>query len=148
MTEHRFRTTIELHGKTATGFAVPVGVVEALGSARRPRVRVTIGAHTYRSTVAVYGGASMLPLSAENRAAAGVAAGDEVDVTVALDTDPRVVEVPRALAEALAAEPSAQTSFGALSYSRQRALAEQVTSAKRQETRDRRVAKIVDDLTS
>ncbi|MGH3683138.1 MAG: DUF1905 domain-containing protein, partial [Natronosporangium sp.] len=52
----RFRTVIELGGKTATGFRVPSEVVEALGAGKKPKVRVTIGSHTYRSTVAVYGG--------------------------------------------------------------------------------------------
>jgi len=71
----RFRTTIELGGKTATGFRVPDEVVEQLGSGRKPKVVVHIGGHTYRSTVAVYGGVSMLPLSAANRRAAGVVGG-------------------------------------------------------------------------
>jgi hypothetical protein len=66
----RFRTTIELGGKTATGFEVPDEIVSALGKGKRPPVHVTIGGHTYRSTVAVMDGRSMLPLSAENRSAA------------------------------------------------------------------------------
>ncbi len=72
----RFRTTVELGGKTATGLEVPAEVVDALGAGKKPPVTVTIGTHRYRSTVAVMGGRYMLPLSAENRAAAGVAAGD------------------------------------------------------------------------
>ncbi|MET1231561.1 MAG: DUF1905 domain-containing protein, partial [Candidatus Limnocylindrales bacterium] len=63
----KFRTTIQLEGKTATGFRVPVEIVEALGTGKRPPVRVTIGPHVYRSTVAAYGDVYMLPLSAENR---------------------------------------------------------------------------------
>ena len=78
----RFRTTVELGGRTATGLPVPAEVVDALGSGKRPAVRVTIGPHTYRSTVAPRGGVFLIPLSAENRAAAGVAAGDEVEVSV------------------------------------------------------------------
>ena len=66
----RFRTTIELGGVTATGFEVPAEVVDALGTGKKPPVRVSIGGHTYRSTVAVMGGRYLLPLSAENRAAA------------------------------------------------------------------------------
>jgi hypothetical protein len=54
----RFRTTIELGGKTATGFPVPDEVVAALGAGRRPAVRVTIGSHTYRTTIASMGGRS------------------------------------------------------------------------------------------
>ena len=67
----RFRTTVELGGTTATGLPVPAEIVEALGSGKKPAVRVTIGAHTYRSTVATRGGVYLVPLSGENRTAAG-----------------------------------------------------------------------------
>lgn len=63
----KFRTLVELGGKTATGLRVPPGVVAALGSSRKPAVMVTIGGYTYRSTVASRGGAFMIPLSAEHR---------------------------------------------------------------------------------
>ncbi|WP_245670756.1 DUF1905 domain-containing protein [Nocardia flavorosea] len=97
-----FDTVIELAGKTATGFRVPAPVVEELGSGKKPKVAVRIGGHTYRSTVAVYGGEYMLPLSAENRNAAGVSAGETVTVDVELDTSERTVTVPGDLAAALA----------------------------------------------
>src|SRR5579872_2282569 len=90
----RFRAIIQHSGKTATGISVPAEVVSALGTSKRPAVRVTINGYTYRSTVAPLGGAFMLPLSAEHRAAAGVAAGDAVEVTLVRDTAPRVVSVP------------------------------------------------------
>ena len=64
----RFRTVLELGGKTATGIRVPAEVVEALGKGKRPAVRVTINGHTYRNTVAVMGGTYMVGVSAENRA--------------------------------------------------------------------------------
>ena len=142
----KFRTTIELGGKTATGFRVPDEVVEALGSGRRPAVTVRIGGHSYRSTVAVMDGVYMLPLSAENRGAAGIAAGDEVEVEVELDTAPRVISVPDDLAAALDAEPAARAMFDGLSYSLQRYHVEQVTGAKTEETRQRRIAKSVATL--
>ncbi|MDY4040952.1 MAG: YdeI/OmpD-associated family protein [Collinsella sp.] len=143
---HTFVTTIDLNGKTATGFRVPVEVVEAMGAGRRPKVTVTLNGHSYRSTVAVYGGVPMLPLSAQNRAAAGVRAGERATVTLELDDAPRTVEIPDDLARALAAEPTARASFEALSYSRRRAHVDAVTSAKRPETRARRIARIVGEL--
>jgi hypothetical protein len=73
----RFRTTVQQAGKTATGIQVPEAVVEALGSGKRPPVKVTINGYTYRSTVAVVGGAHMVGVSAESRAGAGIAGGDE-----------------------------------------------------------------------
>jgi hypothetical protein len=90
----RFRTTILQSGKTATGIEVPDEVMEALGSGKRPAVTVTVNGYSYRSTVATVGGRSMVGLSAEHRAGAGVAGGDEVEVDVELDTAPREVAVP------------------------------------------------------
>ncbi len=135
----RFRTTITLEGKTATGFAVPSDVVAAMGKGKRPPVLVTIGPHTYRSTVAAYGDVFMLPLSAENRAAAGVAAGDEVEVELELDTAPREVTVPDDFAAALAPEPEAKRFFEGLSYSQQRWFVLGIEDAKTPETRQRRI---------
>ncbi|MGY1821131.1 YdeI/OmpD-associated family protein [Geodermatophilus sp. SYSU D00079] len=139
----RFTTTIELGGKTATGFEVPPDVVEALGSGRRPAVTVTLAGHSYRSTVATMGGRFLVPLAAENREAAGVAAGDTVEVDLELDTAPRVVEVPADLAAALDAEPAARRRFDALSYSHQRRHVLAVEGAKAAATRERRVTAAV-----
>ncbi|MGH3239321.1 MAG: YdeI/OmpD-associated family protein [Spirillospora sp.] len=142
----RFQTTIELGGKTATGFEVPAAVVERLAAGKKPKVKVTIGAHSYRSTVTSYGGRYMLPLSAENRSRAGVEAGDETEVALELDTAPRVVEVPEDFAIALAAEPAAQQTWDGLSYSNQRYHVLQIEGAKAEETRRRRIAKSVSTL--
>src|SRR6187455_1685797 len=97
----RFRTTLLQNDKTATGFRVPDDVVETLGKGKRPPVRVTINAYTYRSTVAVLGGEYMLGVSAENRAGAGVKGGDCIEVDLELDTSPREVSVPADFAAAL-----------------------------------------------
>ena len=85
----RFRTTILQGGKTATGIEVPDDVMAALGSGKRPKVTVTVNGYSYRSSVASVGGKSMVGLSAEHRAGAGVAGGDEVEVVLELDTAPR-----------------------------------------------------------
>lgn len=143
---HRFATTIELNGTTATGFRVPTEVVEALGAGKKPRVLVTLGSHTYRSTVAVYGGVPMLPLSAANRTAAGVSAGEVVEVVLSLDTAERAVVVPDDLATAFADHPEARAAFDRLSYSKQRSLVLAIEEAKREDTRARRVHKIIADL--
>ncbi|WP_020657848.1 YdeI/OmpD-associated family protein [Amycolatopsis benzoatilytica] len=142
---HTFTAVVELNGKTATGLRVPAEVVEALGQGRKPKVRVTIGAHTYRSTVAVYGGEFMLPLSAANREAAGVSAGETVAVTLEADLAERTVEVPAELAAAME-QAGVRAVFDRLSFTAQRERAEAVTSAKRTETRERRIAKIVAEL--
>jgi hypothetical protein len=139
----RFRTTVLQSGKTATGIRVPPEVVEALGAGKRPAVKVTINGYTYRSTVAVTSGAYMVGVSAEHRAGAGVAGGDEVDVDMELDTAPREVEVPADLAAALDAEPDARRTFDGLSYSNKSWHVLQVTGAKTDETRRRRIARSV-----
>jgi hypothetical protein len=142
----RYRTTLLLHGKTATGFELPDEVVAALGRGRRVPVVVTIGDHSYRTTVAPYGGRNLVPLSAENRAAAGIEAGDEVDLDLEVDDAPRTVEVPDDLASALAAA-GLRDAFDALSFTTQREIVTGVLGAKKAETRERRIAQAVDGLT-
>jgi uncharacterized protein YdeI (YjbR/CyaY-like superfamily) len=89
------------------------------------------------------GGAYMVGVNAEHRAAAGVAGGDQVDVEIELDTAPREVSVPDDLAAALDAEPEARRTFDGLSYSNKSWHVLQVTGAKTDETRQRRIAKSV-----
>jgi hypothetical protein len=139
----RFRTTIERSGKTTTGIRIPEAVVEALGAGKRPAVTVTIKGYTYRSTVAVMGGAYMVGVSAAHRAGAGVSGGDEVDVDLELDTAPREVAVPADFAAALDAEPAARRTFDGLSYSNQSWHVLQVEGARTDETRQRRIARSV-----
>jgi hypothetical protein len=143
----KFRTTLQLEGKTATGFRVPPEVVEALGQGRkRPPVVVTVNGYSYRSTVAAYGDVFMLPLAAEHREAVGVAAGDELEVDLTLDTAPREVEVPADFAAALDAEPAARRTFDALSNSNKKWHTLNVEGAKSPETRQRRIEKSVATL--
>ncbi len=142
----KFRTTVLLGGKTATGLPVPDDVVEALGAGKKPAVTVTLGGHSYRTTVASRGGQYLVPLSAENREQAGVAAGDDVDVEIVLDTAPRELAIPDDLAAALAADPAARERFESLSYSRKQGFVLPIGQAKTEETRQRRIAKVVTDL--
>jgi hypothetical protein len=142
----RFTATLEQHGKTATGLEVPDDVVASLGAGKRPAVRVTINGHTWRSSVAVMGGRNLVGVSAENRAAAGVSAGDVLDVELQLDTDKREVEVPADLAEALEKDPPARRAFEALSYSNKSRYVLAINGAKAEETRARRIAKTVEEL--
>jgi len=142
----KFKTTIELAGKTATGLHVPDEVVASLGQGKKPAVRVTVGGHTYRTTIAVMGGRFMIPLSAENRTAAGVAAGEEVEVGIELDLEPREVEVPQDFVDALANEPDSQKAFDKLSYSNKRRIVLSIEEAKTEETRRKRIVKAIVSL--
>jgi hypothetical protein len=142
----RFRATVELNGKTATGIEVPAEVVAALGKGKRPPVTATVNGYSYRTSVAAMGGRFLMPVSAQVRQDAGVAAGDAVDVELELDEAPRTVTVPDDLAEALAGDPAAGAAFARLSYSHQQRHVLAVESAKAPETRQRRIAKTVADL--
>ncbi|HEY4993313.1 MAG TPA: YdeI/OmpD-associated family protein [Nakamurella sp.] len=140
----KFHGTLLLSGKTATGIEVPPEVVSELGSGKKPAVTVTInGGYTYRSSVASMSGRFMLPVSGEHRAAAGLSAGDEVDVELELDTQPRELTVPEDLSLALDADPAARSHFDSLSYSNKLRHVLAIEGAKTAETRARRVAKLV-----
>jgi Bacteriocin-protection, YdeI or OmpD-Associated/Domain of unknown function (DUF1905) len=141
----RFQTTLQVEGRTATFFEVPLDVPALFGRARPP-VRVTIGGHTYRSTIAVYGGRYFLPLNRQNREAAGVAAGEEVTVELEVDTEERTVDVPEDLQAALDADEVARDAFDALSSSHRKEYADWIVEAKREDTRRRRVDKTLDRL--
>ncbi len=142
----RFRAIIQLVGKTATGIRVPPDVVAHLGPSKRPSVCVTIRGYTYRSSVATMGGEFMLPISAENRANAGVVAGDEVDVDIVLDTEPREVTVPPEFKDALDSNAGTRQYFDDLSYSNKLRYVLSINEAKTAETRQRRIAKAVSEL--
>jgi uncharacterized protein YdeI (YjbR/CyaY-like superfamily) len=134
-----FEATVELGGKTATGIHVPDELVAALGSGNRPAVRVTIGPHSYRTTVARMGGRFLVPLSAENRQAAGVAAGDHVHVAIELDTAARTVELPADLDAAL--DPEGRAYFDGLAFTHRKEWVRWIEEAKKPETRASRVTK-------
>ncbi|QWT24754.1 YdeI/OmpD-associated family protein [Subtercola sp. PAMC28395] len=142
----KFRTTLQASGKTATGIHVPTEVYESLGSAKRHAVTVTINGYSYRSTVTPYRGEIMLPVSAEVRSGAGIAAGDEIEVEIVLDEQPREVIVPEDFAAALDAAPAARTFFDSLSYSNKRRFTVTIDDAKTPETRQRRIEKSVATL--
>ena len=142
----RFRAKVELGGKTATGIPVPQHVVAAMDSGKRPAVQVTVGGHSYRTTVASMRGRYFVPLSKENREAAGVAAGDEVAVDIQGDAEPRKVAIPSDLADALAGDDAARTFLDRLSYTHRKEWVRWVEEAKKAETRAARIAKTVESL--
>ena len=139
----KMRGPLILSGKTSTGVRIPNEVVEALGKSRKPAVKATVNGHTWRSSIAFMGGEFWLGISAENREAAGVKAGDMIEVDLELDTEPRVLEIPADLTEALEREPEAKAYFETLSYSNKRRHVLAIEGAKAAETRQRRIDKSV-----
>ncbi|MFL6604839.1 MAG: YdeI/OmpD-associated family protein [Steroidobacteraceae bacterium] len=102
--------------------------------------------YTYRSTMAVMGGKYMVGVSADVRAAAKVAGGDSITVSVELDSAPRDVTVPVELQRALAHNAKARALFESLSYSKKRLYTLPIERGKTDETRQRNLAKAMDDL--
>ena len=141
-----FRTVIEQSGATATGIPVPDEVVASLGPGKRHAITVTINGHSYRSSVAPYRGKYMIALSAENREKAGVAGGDEVEVAIELDDQPRTVQEPEALTAALADDQAARSAFDGLSYSNQRRHVLAIDGAKTDATRQKRLDAVLAEL--
>jgi hypothetical protein len=142
----RFHTSLLATGKNTTGIAVPPEIIEQLGDGKRPPVRVTIGSYTYRTTVGVMGGKTLVPVSADHRKQAGIMAGDDIDVQLELDTQAGDVKLPADFAEALSQDPRARSFFDALSPSQKRWHLQQVESARTNETRQRRISKSVELL--
>ena len=140
-----FTTTVRAMTEKATTLPVPAEAVAALGTEKKPRVKVSLNGYTYRSTVQVYGGQFSLPFSAADREAAGAKAGDQVEVTLELDLEPRTVEVPDDLSAALS-ERGMLDAFEALSYSKRKEFVRQVNDAKTQETRGRRISAVVTQI--
>ncbi|MBY4127423.1 DUF1905 domain-containing protein [Rhodococcus fascians] len=120
--------------------------VASLGSTKTPPVRFTIGGQTVAGRIGRMGGENLLGLNKSVRATLGVEAGDTVDVSIELDAEPRTVELPAELATALDAEPGVRAAFDALSPSKRKEHARSVADAKRDDTRDRRIAAIVQAL--
>ena len=139
-----FRTTLLQSGNNV-GIVVPEEIVLGFGAGKRVPVRVTLRGYTYSSTVAVMGGRYLVSLSAAHRAAAGVAGGEEHDVTLEHDGSPRTVEVPDDLAAALA-DAGLREAFDSLAPSRRKEHVRSIQDAKSPATRDRRVAKVVGGL--
>jgi hypothetical protein len=128
------------------GLEVPRELVEALGGGARPPVTITINGHSWQSRVAIMRGRHLLGLSNANRQAAGVATGDEVEVELVLDTEPRVVIEPADFARALDADPEARAAYDRLANNQRRVLVLAIERAKMPETRARRIEKTIATL--
>jgi hypothetical protein len=141
----KVRTTVE-PPEPMRGLEIPEEVVNSLGGAKRPPVKITLNGHSWRSRVAIMRGRYLLGLSNANREAAGVATGDEVEVQVELDEEPRVLLEPEDFARALDADPAARAAYDRLAYTHKREHIRSIESAKKAETRERRIATALEVL--
>lgn len=145
MSELRLHTVLEPMGP-AGAIVLDDEQVAQLSTAKAFPVVVTIGERTGRLRVARMGGKNLIGFSKAARGEMGVELGDEIDVVIAADTAERTVEIPDALAAALASDPAAKTAFDALSFTRRKEIARSIAEAKQDATRERRLAKALDEL--
>ena len=120
---------------------MPLDVPAVFGRARPP-VRGTVNGAPLRSTIARYGDEYLLVINRQVREAAGAAAGDTVEIQLELDRKPRVVRLPKDFAAAL--DKGARAKFDRMSYSHRKDYVDWIKEAKREETRQRRIAKAVE----
>ena len=139
---HRFEAELTLSGRSGTYVVVPLEVPTVFGS-RRPPVRGTVNGVPFRSTIAPYGDAFYLGVNRELRTRAGAEAGDTVVVELERDDEPREVEVPADLAEALTADAAALGTFESLSYTHRKEYVRWIDEAKREATRRKRIEQAV-----
>jgi hypothetical protein len=127
-------------------FRVPAEVADQLGPRRRPAVVVTVGDVTFRTTLAVYGGQSLIGVRREVRHQAGLHVGRSALLTLQLDDAPRTVDVPEDLAEALAKDEVAAAHFERLAYTHRKEFVDWVSSARKAATREKRIAGVVNEM--
>jgi hypothetical protein len=135
----RFTTQLQARGPAAA-VVLDDGQVATVGEgAKRFPVVATVNGYTWRTSVARMGGEFLVGLNREVRTGAGAEAGQQVDVTIELDTAPREVDVPEDLAAALASDPQAEAAFEGMAFTHRKEYARWVAGAKREETRHRRL---------
>jgi len=141
-----YKTLIIGEGNHAS-LHIPDEVLAQLGANRRAPLKITINGHAYQSTATAVAGECRVVFPQRDRDAAGVVSGQEVTVTLELEVGRREVEIPSQLRAALEREHLLED-FELLSYSKRREFAKQVVEAKAEETRNRRVEKVIQDLRS
>ncbi|MCW2527443.1 MAG: hypothetical protein JWM76_2303 [Pseudonocardiales bacterium] len=139
-----FDTVIRAFGNN-TGIEVPAQVLAELGAGKRPRVRISVNGYVFATTVGVMGGLALVPLSKAHRDASGLRGGQEVHLVLDLDDEPAEIPVPPGLAAALAVAGLTDT-FAKLAPSRRKEYGRQITEAKAEQTRTRRIEKIIAEL--
>ncbi len=144
--KHTFTAVIQNAGGGGAFVAVPFDVEAAFG-AKKPKVKAMIEGVPYRGTLTRMGSERhLLIILKEIREKIGKTFGDEVKITVELDTEPRLVAVPPELTEAFKKEKAAEAYFNSLPYSHKREYVGFITEAKKEETRARRAAQTVEML--
>jgi len=146
-TQHKFK--VQLLGQEGSSVAAlkpPFDVVEVFQRKGRVPVKGTINGFPFRSSLMNMGDGHMMVVNAQLRAGAKCKAGDTVAVVMELDEDVRKVEVPAYLQKLIAADPKAKEFWAKLSFTHQKEYVREIDGAKRPETREKRIAAMMDAL--
>lgn len=138
----KYKTEVIGEGNHAS-ILVPDWVLEKLKTNKRAPLRITINGHTYQSTAVGVGGECRVVFPSADRLAAKSKAGDVIEVLLELDSGYREVSIPDQLIKALKKSGLTKT-FADLSYSKRKEHSRQVAEAKSQDTKDRRIEKVLD----
>ncbi len=141
--KHTFQAPIEAGRGGGAFVVVPFSVEEAFGTRGQVRVKGTIDGHAFRSSIASMYGEHLLGLHKVTREQIGKTIGDTVTLVIEVDTDERVVTIPDDLRRALAGNATTKKAFDGLAYTHRKEYVQWVESAKKPETRARRVAETV-----
>jgi hypothetical protein len=143
----RFKGKIEGREIGAVAALIPpVDVPEFFGARGRVPVRGTINGFAFRSSLMPMGGCHMMPVNKTLRTGAGVEPGDIADVIMERDEEKRTVETPSALKEALAKNKTAKANWEKLAYTHAKEMAVWINDAKKEETQQRRLVKVIQVL--
>lgn len=143
--EHTFDAELELESENGGVFVIiPFDVKEVYGARGQVKVLATFDGFPYRGSLAPMGdGQHLLGVPKQVRGAIGKTWGNTVHVELALDTEPRMVELSEDFARALD-NAGARKRFEDLAYSHQREYTRWIESAKKTETRYERISKAVE----
>jgi hypothetical protein len=145
----RFKVTIQGREVGAVAAIIPPGdLVATFGARGRVPVRGTINGFPYRSSLMPYDGVHMMPVNKALREGAGAGPGDIVEVVMERDVEERTVEAPPQLKKELAKSKTAQANWEKMSFTNKKEMANCIREAKQEETRVRRLAKVVGILKS
>jgi hypothetical protein len=149
MAKQELKFKVKIDGREAGVVAAitpPVNVPEFFGTRARVPVRGTINGFPFRSSLMPMSGCHMMPVNKILRDGAGVKPGDMVEVAMERDDEERTVEAPAVLKKALAKNKEAKGNWGKLSFTHKKEMANWIEQAKQEETRVRRLAKVVSVL--
>jgi hypothetical protein len=145
----KFRTKlVGQEGSSVAAVNAPFDVKEVFGTIARVPVRGTINGFPFRSSLMPMGSCHYMAVNRTMREGACCKAGDIVTVVMERDTAPRVVTIPAVLKKALAKSKTAQANWKKYSFSNQKEMVLAITGAKQEETRARRLSRIVDIVTN